>query len=133
MVFCIALILQCCTSDYTENLGGGYFFRNEGGDLKDILSKEPKGGEVPSTVIAFDYDKNFIIAKQRPKLPQDILYEKNYNYELGATQSAPELSQDVKALQNDKRFVPNASFIILYRIKSQIEPAEYDYSHEYRP
>ncbi|MDP3453586.1 MAG: hypothetical protein Q8R90_11605 [Bacteroidales bacterium] len=84
MVFCIALILQCCTSDYTENLGGGYFFRNEGGDLKDILSKEPKGGEVPSTVIAFDYDKNFIIAKQRPKLPQDILYEKNYNYELGA-------------------------------------------------
>lgn len=84
MVFCVALILQCCTSDYTENLGGGYFFRNEGGDLKDILSKEPKGGEIPSTVIAFDYDKNFIIAKQRPKLPQDILYEKNYNYELGA-------------------------------------------------
>ncbi len=84
MVFCVALILQCCSSDYTENLGGGYFFRNEGGDLKDILSKELKGGEIPSTVIAFDYDKNFIIAKQRPKLPQDILYEKNYNYELGA-------------------------------------------------
>lgn len=84
MVFCVALILQCCTSDYTENLGGGYFFRNEGGDLKDILSKEPKGGEIPSTVIAFNYDDNFIIAKQRPKLPQDILYEKNYNYELGA-------------------------------------------------
>mgnify|MGYP001255448171 FL=1 len=84
MVFCVAVILQCCTSDYTENLGDGYFFRNEGGDLKDILSKEPKGGEIPSTVIAFDYDKNFIIAKQRPKLPQDILYEKNYYYELGA-------------------------------------------------
>lgn len=84
MVFCVAVILQCCTSDYTENLGDGYFFRNEGGDLKDILSKEPKGGEIPSTVIAFDYDKNFIIAKQRPKLSQDILYEKNYYYELGA-------------------------------------------------
>lgn len=84
MVFCVAVILQSCTSDYTENLGDGYFFRNEGGDLKDILSKEPKGGEIPSTVIAFDYDKNFIIAKQRPKLLQDILYEKSYNYELGA-------------------------------------------------
>lgn len=83
MIFCVALILQCCTSDYTENLGGGYFFRNEGGDIKDILCKKPKGGEIPSTVIAFDYDKNFIIAKQRPKLSQDILYEKNYNYELG--------------------------------------------------
>lgn len=84
IVFCSALILQCCTSDYTENLGAGYFFRNEGGDLKDILSKKPNGGEIPSTVIAFDYDRNFIIAKQRPKLPQDILYEKEYDYKLGA-------------------------------------------------
>ena len=57
------------------------FFRNEGGDIKDILCKNQR--EKSSTVIAFDYDKNFIIAKQRPKLSQDILYEKNYNYELG--------------------------------------------------
>ena len=60
MVFVIALILHCCTSDYTENLGGGYFFRNEGGDIKDVFSKEPKGGEIPSTVIALNYDKNII-------------------------------------------------------------------------
>lgn len=84
IVLSFVLILQCCTSDYTKNLGGGYFFRNEGGDLQDILCEEPKGGEIPSTVIAYDYDKNFIIALQRPKLPQDILYEKNYNYESGA-------------------------------------------------
>lgn len=83
ILFCVALILLCCTSDYTENLGGGYFFRNEGGDLKDILSRESNGGEVPSTVIAFNYDTNFIIAKQRPKLPHDILYGNSYNYELG--------------------------------------------------
>lgn len=84
IVLSFVLILQCCTSDYTKNLGGGYFFRNEGGDLQDILCEEPKGGEIPSTVIAYDYDKNFIIALQRPKLPQDILYKKNYNYESGA-------------------------------------------------
>ncbi len=77
-------MLQCCTSDYTENLGGGYFFRNEGGDLKDILCEEPKGGEIPSTVIAYDYDQNFLIALQRPKLPQDILYEKKYTSKSGA-------------------------------------------------
>ncbi|PRY09797.1 RHS repeat-associated protein, partial [Pontibacter ummariensis] len=51
---------------------------------------------------------------------------------LGATQSAPNLSQDVTALQNDKPFIPNASFIILYRIQGQKKPAEYDYTHEYR-
>ena len=53
--------------------------------------------------------------------------------ELGATQSNPEISQDVKALQSDKRHVPNASFIILYQLNGQTSPAEYDYTHEYRP
>ena len=55
------------------------------------------------------------------------------NGELGATQSAREQSQDVNALQNDKSMIPNASFIILYRITGQEQPAEYDYTHEYRP
>ena len=53
--------------------------------------------------------------------------------ELGATQSAPELSADVRTLQNDKPLLPNASFIILYRIAGQVKPAEHDYTHEYTP
>ncbi len=52
---------------------------------------------------------------------------------LGATQSAPQQSQDVRNLQNDKPLIPNASFIILYRIRGQKQPAEYDYTHEYKP
>ena len=52
---------------------------------------------------------------------------------LGATESTPHLSQDVTGLQNDKPFVPNASFIILYRILGQKAPGEYDYTHHYRP
>lgn len=55
------------------------------------------------------------------------------NGELGATQSAPELSQDVQTLQTDRPQIPNASFIILYRIAGQVKPGEYDYSHEYIP
>ena len=51
---------------------------------------------------------------------------------LGATQSSPNLSQDVTSLQNDKPFIPSASFIILYRAQGQQKPAEYDYTHEYR-
>ena len=53
------------------------------------------------------------------------------NGELGATQSAPNFSEDVKGLQNDKPFIRNASFIILYRITGQLKPAEYDYTHEF--
>ncbi len=55
------------------------------------------------------------------------------NGELGATQSAPDQSNDVKGLQSDKPQIPNASFIILYRITGQEQPAEYDYTHEYIP
>lgn len=49
--------------------------------------------------------------------------------ELGATQSEPKQSGDVRGLQKNKRFVPNASFIIFYRITGQTQPAEYDYTH----
>jgi len=51
---------------------------------------------------------------------------------LGATQSAPELSEDVKNLQKDKPSVPNAQYFILYRITGQSKPGKYDYTHEYR-
>jgi RHS repeat-associated protein len=52
---------------------------------------------------------------------------------LGATQSTPGQSQDVTGLQRDKQLISNATFIILYRINSQKKPAEYDYTHEYKP
>jgi RHS repeat-associated protein len=52
---------------------------------------------------------------------------------LGATQSDPEMSRDVRNLQQDKPTIPNASFIILYRVSGQTQPKEYDYTHEYIP
>ncbi|WP_192822826.1 DUF6443 domain-containing protein [Rufibacter sp. LB8] len=52
---------------------------------------------------------------------------------LGATQSAPHLSDDVDGLQRDKPLIPNASFIILYKISGQKRPEEYNYTHEYIP
>lgn len=82
---CVALLIQGCNfgADSTKKLSGGYFFRNEGGEIKDILCEKPAGGEIPSTIIDFDYDKKFIIAKQKPKIPQDPLYNKNYHYKDG--------------------------------------------------
>jgi hypothetical protein len=85
-IFFFTLILQSCNfSDSTESLGNGYYYRHEGGELNDIYNKHPNpnGREIPANVIAYDFDDDFIIAKQKPKLPQDPLYEKDYKYNRG--------------------------------------------------
>ncbi len=52
---------------------------------------------------------------------------------LGATESNRELSGDVESLQNSRPFMPNANFIILYRINGQRKPGQFNYNHQYRP
>jgi hypothetical protein len=37
MLFVVFLVQGCNMSDYTEDLSGGYFYRDEGPDTKDIL------------------------------------------------------------------------------------------------
>lgn len=49
--------------------------------------------------------------------------------QLGATESAPEISADVQNRRGTLPTIPNASFIVLYRNNGQIEPAEFDYTH----
>jgi hypothetical protein len=75
-----ATILLFSCSDSYENLGNGYFYRHEGGLSNDILCESSKGGFIPATVIAYSFDDNFIIAKQKPKIPQDLLYNKEFSY-----------------------------------------------------
>lgn len=83
IVLCFCLI-QSCNIDQTKNLGSGYTYRDEGGQLKEIYHEYPKkGGQIPSTVVSYDFDRNFIIVKQKPKLPQDPLYEKDFVYNKG--------------------------------------------------
>ena len=36
-IFAFIFCYSCSCSDYGDNLGDGYFFRFEAGDLKDIL------------------------------------------------------------------------------------------------
>ncbi|MEO9501505.1 DUF3997 domain-containing protein [Nonlabens ulvanivorans] len=74
-----------CTSDYTKDLGDGYFYRNEGGKIKDILCEKKEGVEVPAEILSYNYNNDLIIAKQKPKLPQDAMYSKNYLYNINQT------------------------------------------------
>lgn len=85
-VFIFTLLLQSCNfSDSTVNLGNDYYYRHEGGELNDIFNKypNPNGREIPANVVSYDFDDDFIIAKQKPKLPQDPLYDKDYKYNRG--------------------------------------------------
>jgi adenine/guanine phosphoribosyltransferase-like PRPP-binding protein len=82
-IFFITTILSSCSSDYTKNLGDDYFYRFEASDLRDIHCERANGGQIPADVVAYDFDDNFIIAKQKPKLPQDPLYGKDYKYSKG--------------------------------------------------
>lgn len=79
-VFSMAL---ACTSDDIISFSGGYFLRNEGAVVCDILCEYVNGGVVPSTVIEYKANKDFILAKQIPKIPQDPLYEIEYEYPNG--------------------------------------------------
>jgi uncharacterized protein RhaS with RHS repeats len=121
--------------------------------LSEYVGKEIKGfsyssnasGNVTDMVLGKYLDNTYTESSGSPNALQNK-YGVNFSFNnilqefhthpnglLGATQSAPELSQDVTTLQKDKPFIPNASFIILYRIAGQVIPGEYDYTHEYRP
>lgn len=66
-ILVITSVLQGCTSDYTCNLGGGYVFYFEGGDLNSIFNENPLGGEIPPNVLSYNFDRNYIIVKQLPR------------------------------------------------------------------
>ena len=63
-----SLFIQSCISDSIKNLGNGYFYRDEGENIKDILCLD------------YIYNDEYIIAKQKPKYPQEPLYKRKYEY-----------------------------------------------------
>lgn len=74
---------RCDYCDYVEYFGNGYWYMDEGGDSKAIFGSKALSPKIPSTVIEYKYDNDYIVAKQKPKLPQDILYDVNYIYKDG--------------------------------------------------
>ncbi|WP_374167009.1 hypothetical protein [Arcticibacter sp. MXS-1] len=120
-------------SEYLGNEIKGYSYSSDGSNkVTDMVLGGYKNNTLTSSYgtvreLLVKYGANFSF--------NNILQEfhTHPNGELGATQSAPELSQDVRGLQSDKPQIPKATFIILYRIQNQATPAEYDYTHQYTP
>lgn len=81
-VFCILAIFQSCNWDNNKDLGYGFVYYP---DNELILSTDGKFGEIPSTIIDYKYDSDFVVAMQKPREgdPNIRLYDYTYTYELG--------------------------------------------------
>ena len=64
----ISFVLSCGgVSDYTENLGNGFYFASRGSKVKSIFGPNvnPRK-EIYSKVIEYAFDKDFILVAQEP-------------------------------------------------------------------
>ena len=73
---------SCVDGDYKE-LGKGYFITTKGPGLRDILNHDGKHKDVPPDIVEYNYDRNFIIAAQRPNQVDDAIYNIFPEYPLG--------------------------------------------------
>lgn len=124
------------TLQLSEHIGkevkGFSYSPNASGDVTDMLLTKYKDN---SNMRSFG-DPRELIRKYGVNNTLNSIVQQFHTHpdgKLGATASNPHLSQDVKRLQVEKPQMPNASFIILYRITGQVKPGEYPYTHEYRP
>lgn len=83
-IFVLFLLLICffcffpqmCDTE-NKNLGSGFVYNAE---HKHILGKI----DIPPTIISYNYDKHFIIVKQKPKKNNEAIYDKiEYIYPSG--------------------------------------------------
>jgi hypothetical protein len=78
LILCVSFT-ACNMSDSREELSGDYFYRNEGRDVKDILSHAPNRENIYSNVIGYNYNSDFIVAMQQPNFEQ---YKSMVGFEL---------------------------------------------------
>jgi RHS repeat-associated protein len=120
-------------SEYIGKEIKGFSYSSDGsGDVSDIvLGKYKKNDRTTSYGSVTELNKKYGANFSLNNVTQQ--FHTHPDGKLGATQSTPGQSQDVTSLQNAKPLISNATFIILYRINGQKKPAEYDYTHEYKP
>jgi hypothetical protein len=128
----IALIFCCiflsCSSDYSEELSGNYYYVDEGGETKVILSHLPGKTNILGKVVSYNSNKDFIVALQQPSFKnyRDAiafdLREEEGNTELGVIESQ-ELADSV--LKYDPYYVQLFSNRFNYWIISHSENKTY--------
>ena len=76
-VFFIFLFISLIYDSDCKKIGDDFLYNAEN---KHIVGNV----DIPPTIISYDYDKHFIIAKQKPKAYNEAIYDKmEYIYPLG--------------------------------------------------
>jgi hypothetical protein len=79
VIFALIFILfipQNCDTD-SKRLGNGFVYNAEHKHITGEI-------DIPPYVLSFDYDKEYVIAKQKPKEYNEVIYDKReYIYPLG--------------------------------------------------
>jgi len=87
-------------SDEDEQLSGGYLYRNEGPDTKELLSNRDGMASIHGRVVRYRYNDNFIVAVQHPVYAE---YHAGVGFELRGdlrkypTNSAAEIAASERA------------------------------------
>ncbi len=68
VLFLSVSLMGCSGSDYTSELSGGYLFVRESSVNQYIVKRGFRSGDpfIPCTVISYVFDRDFILAAQKP-------------------------------------------------------------------
>lgn len=80
-------------SDYTEDLSGHYFYRDEAPDDRTIVGSLPGQKDIGSRVEAYSYNNNYILVIQRPLLEY---YRTAIGYDLRSSFSSKKPEEDIE-------------------------------------
>ncbi len=80
----IFITASCNTGNQATELGDGYFFRLPGNKTKDILNHKPNHKDIPANIEKMNFDRNFIIALQRPQKVDNSIYNNSPEYPYGS-------------------------------------------------
>ena len=79
LIVLFSIFLSSC-SDSTKELSGNYCLREECRGLNDIFCHSATGREIPANIISYNFNDDFIIASQRPKMTDDPLYSETHYF-----------------------------------------------------
>lgn len=114
-----SIVLHGCNSDNTEDLSGGYFYRDEGGNTKDILCRLPNRKGIYSKVTGYDYNADFIVAVQRPNYEEYktiVGFDLRNNLKKYPTNSLEERVQSEKEADSILKHDPYYELIFAHKI-----------------
>ncbi|MGX5688164.1 hypothetical protein [Arcticibacter tournemirensis] len=118
------VLLSCfngCSAggDYAKDLSGDYFYRDEGDSKKDILSHLPGKKDIYGEVLDYDYNDNFIVAKQKPiyeEYKSMIGFKLRDNLKEYPTNSKEEIFQSEKEADSILKHDPYYKTIFTHKI-----------------